>query len=128
MRCSLKRCPKPVSTIEITSGVILLVKSARVLGGSEKSVLKVISWLLICGLDQKDHRMPDLAQAISLSSQEKLLATHQSGNPRGRALFIRAHTDARALDGPHFAIGLSRIRSSKSLICSPSKLSFRPSP
>ena len=65
MRCSLKRCPKPVSTIEITSGVILLVKSARVLGGSEKSVLKVISWLLICGLDQKDHRMPDSRKPLA---------------------------------------------------------------
>src|SRR5262249_21651137 len=38
-----EHCPEPVSTIDITSGVILWVKSARVVAGSDRSVLKAIS-------------------------------------------------------------------------------------
>ena len=47
---SITECePRPVLVIEISTGLILSVKSARVLGASDGLVLKVSS-LLICGL------------------------------------------------------------------------------
>jgi len=42
-----------VSVIEIIAGVMLETKSARVLGGSESLVLKLISWSLIFPLKSR---------------------------------------------------------------------------
>jgi hypothetical protein len=70
-------------------------------------------------------------QGFPMRKQER---KHERGRPSGiegvRRLRVRKTIFAWRLRQRrlHLAIGLSRIRSSKSLICSPSELSFRANP